>query len=179
MVTFTQILQIWRELSSALTRGHSSWVNNPLTWAFSERGAHLAAPTMAVVHKVGAKVTQQACSEVMQHCSHPAPRFLHATEHFWIPYFGLGSLEIGFLKENVWKQSAPPDYYCVCLLREHLYAGTGEAIVFLMEQNCSHWWNSRELQLSITSSAVICWICTWFGHSAPRSCSKCTSQSLQ
>lgn len=57
MVTFTQILQIWRQLSSALTRGHSSRVNTPLTWAFSERGAHLAAPTAAVVHKAGAKVT--------------------------------------------------------------------------------------------------------------------------
>lgn len=97
-VTFTQILQIWRQPSRALTRGHSSRVNSPLTWASSERGAHLAASTTAVVHKAGAKVTQQACSEVMHNCSHPAPHFLHTREHCWAPYFGLGSLEIGFLK---------------------------------------------------------------------------------
>lgn len=67
----------WAALSQEVTALEliTLW-HGPFSW-----GARLAVPTAAAVHKAGAKVTQQACSEVMQHCSHPAP----PREHSWVP----------------------------------------------------------------------------------------------
>lgn len=122
----------------------------PLTWTFSQRSAHLAAPTTSALHTV----TQQARNEVTQHCSHPAPRFLQPGERFWAPYFRLGSLETGFSQKTRENGLFLLTTHVAICLDSTFTLELLKHSVFFMEENHSHRWHARELPLSVTSSTV-------------------------
>lgn len=97
-----QILQIWRQPSSTLTRGHSSRVNNPLTWALLIWLSLQQLLYTKLVQKSHSKHAVRWCSTaVIQLFLENIPGFL---------IFGLGNSEIGFLKQTVWKHFVPPNY---------------------------------------------------------------------
>ena len=99
-VTFAQILKMGRRTHNALTRGHGSRDDNLSDVGIFWTVSYFGCPTTSASYILGSKVTQQACSDVTQHCGHLAPCFLQVGEHFWFSNFTLLSLESGFLRKT-------------------------------------------------------------------------------
>lgn len=79
---------------SWLQRWQSLW-----RWHFLN-GELFGCPTTSASHILGSKVTQQACSDVTQHCGHLATSFLQTGEHFWFSNLTLLSLKSGLLRKT-------------------------------------------------------------------------------